>query len=114
MLQDLECYSSRAQGILKDMKYENYLHAKNAVKHYKGGPGNDLPTVLLQKAKMKFDKQIEVRFVKIIDKVKHFLATDDVMKAYKKNGVTYYSRKLLKDFHKFLKANLVASQVPNL
>jgi hypothetical protein len=33
MLQDLECYSSRAQGILKDMKYENYLHAKNAAKH---------------------------------------------------------------------------------
>jgi hypothetical protein len=46
--------------------------------------------------------------------VKHFLATDDVMKAYKKSGVTYYSRKLLKDFHKFLKVNLVAPQVPNL
>jgi hypothetical protein len=55
-----------------------------------------------------------VRFVKIIDKVKNFLATDDVMKAYKKNGVTYYSRKLLKDFHKFLKANLVSPQVPDL
>ena len=33
---------------------------------------------------------------------------------YRKEGVTYYSRKLLKDFHKFLKTNLVESQVPNL
>lgn len=33
---------------------------------------------------------------------------------YRKEGVTYYSRKLLKDFHKFLKTNLIESQVPNL
>jgi hypothetical protein len=112
MLQDLECYSSRAQGILKEIKFD-YKSAKLSAKQLQG-PGSELPTVLLQKAKNKFDKQAEVKLVKIIDKVKQFLATDDIMKAYKKNGVTYYSRKLLKDFHKFLKANLVAPQVPNL
>ena len=36
------------------------------------------------------------------------------MKAYKKLGVTYYSQQLIKDFHKFLKENLITRQVPNL
>lgn len=31
------------------------------------------------------------------------------MQEYKSEGVTFYSRKLLKDFHKFLKKNLVES-----
>lgn len=112
MLQDLECYSSRAQGLLKEMKFD-YKMAKHNAKKLQG-PGNELPTVILQRAKQNFDRKAEDKFVMILDSVKHFLATDEVMRAYKKNGVTYYSRKLLKDFHKFLKANLVAPQVPNL
>lgn len=54
MLQDLECYSSRAQGILKEIKFD-YKSAKITAKQLQG-PGSELPTVLLQKAKVKFDK----------------------------------------------------------
>jgi len=50
-----------------------------------------MPTIMLQKARQRAERQIGKRFVKIIDSVKNFLASDPEMKAYKKLGVTYYS-----------------------
>jgi len=36
------------------------------------------------------------------------------MNKYRNEGVTHYLAKLVKDFYRFLKSNLVESQVPNL
>jgi len=68
----------------------------------------------LYKINAKFEKHLYYKYNKIVDLVKDFLVTDKEMKIYKREGVTYYSRKLLKDFYKFLLTNLVESQVPNL
>lgn len=70
---------------------------------------NDLPAVRLHKIHQKFEKHIKTKYNQVVKLVRDFVEKDESMKDYKQEGVTFYSRKMLKDFHKFLKKNLIES-----
>jgi hypothetical protein len=101
MLQSLECYSAHAPSIIKNIKdFSPSLKKQNAdyVPEY-----FELPAVRLRRINSKFEKHLNGKYNQIVDLVKNFLQLDPVMQKYKREGVNYYSRKRLKDFHKFLK-----------
>jgi len=75
---------------------------------------NDLPAVKLHKINARFEKHLTAKLNKIEDLVRYFITTDHQMKQYRKEGVNNHQYKIVKNFFRFLKNNLVESQVPNL
>lgn len=112
MMQSLECYDAGAPSIIKEISRNQGSLLKDS--NVSSLLANELPVVRLRKINQKFEKHIDEKYNQIVDMVKAFVQKEPDMLKYKQEGVTFYSRKLLKDFHKFLREYLIESQVPNL
>ena len=68
-----------------------------------------MPAIKLHKINSRFEKHLTNKYNSIVTMIRDFVNADPQMNKYRTEGVTHYLAKLVKDFYRFLKANLVES-----